>query len=202
LKVWELEEGKIYKSILNYTFKLESGVLKSPRYNDDGSINHWYENQDTYNSLKELNFTEVVDTNSHWCPKPEEDYIYIGIDYDEIIEDVDCSKKFIGSEYSNQFHPDDKKKVECLALETRIKSTIINWRRLHDDVELDWEDGNAYKYFIDYHGIDEFINTYSSSNYLGNLLGYFSSEEKALQFYEYMKQDIDKYFEMRKELKF
>jgi DNA polymerase sigma len=30
----------------------------------------------------------------------------------------------------------------------------------------------------------------------------FSSEEKAKQFYEYMKEYIDKYFKMRKELKF
>ena len=32
--------------------------------------------------------------------------------------------------------------------------------------------------------------------------GYFSTREKAEQFYEYMKDDIRRYFEMRKELKF
>jgi hypothetical protein len=102
----------------------------------------------------------------------------------------------------NQFHQDDTEKAECLSLETRIKATIINWRRLHDDVELDWEKGDCHKTFLVYDSSYDEVSIFETSVFVGEMFGYFSSKEKAQQFYEYMKDDIDRYFKMRKELKF
>lgn len=196
MKVWEMKEGKEYRAKdRNYKMRLHKGNYEY--YQKE--LQEWRYSPGRINVLKELDFEEVVDTNSHWFPKPEEEYIYIDIDYDEIIEDVNCSKEFNGYEYVNQFHPDDKQKVECLALGFKIKSVLLNWRRLHDNVGLDWED-EEFKYaIINYKGK---IRIDYNENLLADIFGYFSTREKAEQFYEYMKDDIRRYFEMRKELKF
>jgi hypothetical protein len=180
MKVWEFEEGKIYKvsDEEDSFYKIENGICKV-------KFEEWEKSTAPINSLTILDFEEVVDTNSHW--KRSDD-------------SMTC--RIFPGEW-NIFHYDDKDKVKCLELETEIKSTLLNWRRLHDNVELDWKVGTHWKdkkWHI-FYGIDKICFNFNE-HFIESGFGHFSSKEKAKQFYGYMKHDIDKYFEMRKRLKF
>ena len=114
------------------------------------------------------------------------------------------AKEYFNKELEEEFEIEginDKKKAECLALEFKIKSVLLNWRRLHDDVELNWEN-STWKYYISYDCWYDRIEFFSRSTFISHFFGYFSSDKKAKEFYEYMKDDIHRYFQMRKTLKF
>ena len=185
MKVWELEENKKY-DCLGTIYKVENGYLKCLLYGE------WKESTLTWNNLKDHEFEEEVGINNHWKPKEKELFLTINDGFNGTY----LFERGVEDEtVSNIFHVDDKKKVECLALEFKIKSVLLNWRRLHDNVELDkhkWyltkaEDGNRLIMKLDNINLS---------------LGAFSSMKKTEKFYDYMKNDIDKYFKMRKELKF
>ena len=181
----KFEEGKKYvpvtndKQIEGYKFWLENGVLMQETNNEI------FASRMRYNDLNKFSYKEIIDTNSHW--KRSDD-------------DLTCCIPL--NERWNNFHWEDRDKVKCLTLEMEIKSVLLNWRRLHDDVELGWEDDTA-KYYCSRN-----YRIFNEGNYgfetweMNSGIGYFSKSKKAHQFYDYMKDDIDRYFKMRKELKF
>jgi hypothetical protein len=149
-------------------------------------------------AIKNWEFEEVIDINSHWISNKNDVVSYINEEFTGVFEGV-----LHDDDGYNRFHRDDKEKVECLSLEFKIKSVLVNWRRLHDNVELDWEIGTHWKdkkWHI-FYGIDKICFNFNE-HFIESGFGHFSSKEKAEQFYQYMKEDIDKYFKMRKELKF
>ena len=193
MKVWELEEGKIYKIKNHWDYRVKDKRKINTLQTFETATKTWEDINLSLDAIKNWDFEEVVDTNSHWKPC-EERISFIRTDFNSAI----ISKVFMNYDMndSNMFHVDDKKKVECLALEFKIKSVLLNWRRLHDDVELDYNDNKWYILYWDG------VYLTKSRSKTSSAFGYFSSKEKAQQFYDYMKDDVDKYFKMRKELKF
>jgi len=191
MKVWEMQEDKEYVMVKNKTFKMRLKGGAWEYYH--ARFGEWKYSTERINVLKDYDFEEIVDTNSHWKPKEKELFLTINDGFNGTY----LFERGVEDEtVSNIFHVDDKKKVECLALEFKIKSVLLNWRRIHDDIELDYNDG---KWCILYWSGIYLTKTRSKTS---SVFGYFSSREEAQKFYDYMKDDIDRYFKMRKALKF
>jgi hypothetical protein len=188
-KIGDLKEGKIYKAI-NYggIYKLEDGELL--KYNEERNI--WELCSFLYSRFNAMKFEETKMVNTHWQPEANEEMVYLNSRFDPISTIKDNFPNI-----SNEFHPNDLDKLECLALEFKIKSILMNWRRLHDKDKINFRNTDTYSYRITYCTEMQRVEVLGSSIYLEAGFGLFSSEEKAKQFYDYQKEEIDRYFELR-----
>ena len=185
MKVWELQEGKVYKGNRENLYKLENGKYKIKLGG------RWQESSLSINTFVDMYFKEVIGTNNHWKSMGDEYSCYIRADFSGVLKFLLKGEdgRVCPKSDANIFHINDKKKAECLALEFKIKSVLLNWRRLHDDVELNWEN-STWKYYISYDCWYDRIEFFSRSTFISHFFGYFSSDKKAKEFYEYMKDYI------------
>jgi hypothetical protein len=74
MKITELEEGNIYRDKDRHSIivKVEKGILYSPSFNDDGSVNHWYVSKENYNTLVDIDFTDDWDNANNGGQKLKE----------------------------------------------------------------------------------------------------------------------------------
>ena len=108
--------------------------------------------------------------------------------YTEENDDSDENFYNLGNYFNNE------EAAGKMAFKTQLMFKLCKWRAEHDNVELDWNDGEEYKYEIFYDYKDKQLKVgvlYVSRTY--NSL-YFSSKEIAHQCIDEFHDDLVKYF--------